>query len=322
MMPVSCGVPQGSVLGPLLFLIYVSDIPCVVEGYAFQVHQFADDILIYGSGSPTSINIMSNRLSSCIDGVNAWLKRNRLVLNPSKSNIMWCASPRCKFSVPSFPIRVCDVMLVPSTKIRYLGVIIDSGLSFNFNISRTVSTCFGILRCIKSIRHSLTSAATKTLVSALVLPRLDYCISTHCGLPLVSLNRLQRILHAAARLVFNCHPCNRMSPLLRRLEWLPVQGRIQRRIGILTFRCLQGSLPSYLASNLQLASSIQGRRKLRSANTRSLCIPPYRRPSFGARSFDVFAAKFWNDLTPNIRTIDSFNDFLKHLTQFLTNFYL
>ena len=319
--PFNCGVPQGSVLGPLLFLIYVSDIPRIMRGFNFEVHQFADDIIIYGSCVPSSLNELSENLSSCIDSVNECLKSNRLLLNASKSKVMWCFSSRSKFSVPSVPIRVCNQMLTPVKHIRYLGLVIDSELNFQSHITHSVSSCFSTLRRIRSIRHLLTFAAARTLVSSLVLPRVDYCLSVLSGLPYASLNRLQRILHAAARLTFSSNRYEHVTPLLRELDWLPIRGRIERRIGILCFLCLHDLAPAYLTSGFRLVSSLPSRSRHRSAKSKVLVIPTFRRPSFGGRSFSVHASKFWNSLPPDIRCAASLNIFTNLLQNHLSSIY-
>jgi hypothetical protein len=97
----------------------------------------------------------------------------------------------------------------------------------------------------------------------LVLSRLDYGLSTLAGLPAQELNRLQSVLNAAARVVYSARKFNHITPLLKDLQ-----------LSLLIFRCLQGQAPRYLANEIQRTSDVESRRRLRSASTASLVVPP------------------------------------------------
>ena len=195
-------------------------------------------------------------MSSCIDHVIKWLHSNCLTLNVDKTKLMWCVSPRLRRPPPSFPIRVGHLFLNPVSSVRYLGITLDSHLSFRPNVSKTVSCCFSMLRRIRSVRRSLTRSSAALLVSSLVLSRVDYCIAVHVGLPSTTLSRLQRVLHASARLVFRANPYDHVTPLLAKLGWLPIQERIKSRLGTITFQCRQGLAPAYLTSELTALTSL------------------------------------------------------------------
>ena len=106
------------------------------------------------------------------------------------------------------------------------------------------------LRQIRSIRRSLPRHALLTLIRALVVSRVDYCISVLAGISGHLLDRLQTVLNAAARLVYGAGRTDHITPLLRELHWLKVRERIQFRLCVLTHRCLNGTAPSYLADSL------------------------------------------------------------------------
>ena len=118
--------------------------------------------------------------------------------------------------------------------------------------------------------------------------------------PAVQLNRLQSALNAAARLVFSARKYEHTSPLLSELHWLKVPQRIQFRLCVLTYRCLHGSAPSYLAETIHPASSC-ATRHLRSADTFTLLVPSTRRSTRGDRAFPAAAARAWNSLPTHVR---------------------
>ena len=309
LVPLLSGVPQGSVLGPILFLVYIADLVSVVHEHDFNVHLFADDILIYRDSPPRSAENLARQMSSCIDHVNQWLHSNRLIVNVNKSNLMWCFSPRLTFPFSSNPICVGDHLVTPVSSVRYLGVILDSHLSFRPNVSKTIASCFSMLRRIRSVRRSLTHSSSVTLISSLAVSRLDYCIAAHFGLPSVTLSRLKRVLHACVRLVFQADRYAHVTPLLAKLGWLPIEERINTRIATLAFQCRVGTAPAYLISELTNVASLSGRRSLRSSATNALVLPRTRRPTFGGRSFAVAAPRVWNSLPSILTDCDNSNYF-------------
>jgi len=127
------------------------------------------------------------------------------------------------------------------------------------------------------------------------------------------LQRLQSVLNAAARLVFSARRSEHLTPLLRELHWLKVPERIQFRLCVLTHRCLHGTAPPYLAETLQSTADVQGRRRLRSASTSTLVVPPTRRATIGDRAFPAAASRAWNSLPTSVREIQSLPAFRRKL---------
>ena len=137
--PVTSGVPQGSVLGPILFLIYTAEVVLVVRKHGFNVHAYADDLQIYDHTAPSGMASLLQRMAVCIEDVSTWMSSNRQCLNPSKTELIWLGSSRrLQNCATDTEMSVLGSLIRPVESVRDLGLLIDSGLTLSDHVNKVV----------------------------------------------------------------------------------------------------------------------------------------------------------------------------------------
>ena len=311
-MSMKYGVPQGSVLGPVLFSLYSQPIHNICTRHGLRIHMFADDVQIYTVSENPEQEL--SKIKKCLTDITAWAKVNFLKLNENKS----------KFLVISHNSASLDrfLKLDMNTKfesmVKNLGFTIDRNLSLNAQINRVCFKSFNLLRNLWKISSKLNSVELKTrLVKTCLIPHLDYCNSMYSSLPQKQIRKLQRVMNAAVRFVFNLRRYERVSisAYMKRIHFLPVNCRIDFKVCMFVFKCLVGLAPDYMISLVTPKSSLESLRVHSDKNL--LQMPHLENENYRNRRFSVYAPKVWNSLPIEIRNSNSLSEFQTKLKTYL-----
>ena len=303
----TCGVPQGSILAPILFNLYMLPLSQIITRHNVSFHCYADDTQIYlplTTDVPTSLT----RLKTCLEDIKDWMAQNHLQLNESKGEIILFGTST---SVTQISTRLGTLSPLVKPTVKNLGVMFDSDLTFKPQVRAVVQSCFFQLRTIAKIKSFLSHSNLQTVILMFIFSRLDNCNALYSGLPDKTIQPLQLVQNAPARLLSGAKMRDHISPILRSLHWLPVKQRIIFKTLTFVYKAMNGLAPAYLSELLTRSSNSSW--SLRSAERLSLKVPWTNKAKRGARAFAAIGPTEWNKLPFNIKSANTLQTFKARL---------
>ncbi|CAH2109011.1 unnamed protein product [Euphydryas editha] len=309
---VNAGVPQGGVLSPLLFSLFINSITSNITSL---YHMYADDIQIYFQSTleslPTAVSVINNDLNVICN----WSKKHGLKVNPSKSQaiivgsqsmisrVNWTELPKVKFK---------DTVIPYSTVVKNLGIYLDCTLSWNSHIKELSRKTIASLKSLQRLRYFLPIPTKIMLAQALILSILDYADASYLNLTEEQTNKLERLQNIAIRFIFGLRKYDHVSAFRSKLKWLPIRFRRNLHVLSLLYCVLfHAKTPTYLKEKIEFLGTHN--KVLRSAENLTLRVPVHN-TKFYKTSFAVQAVQLWNALPLKIRqaqTLTSFKNLVK-----------
>ena len=306
------GVPQGSVLGPVLFNIYVRNFIAVLESAGFTVHGYADDHqVLYRFRIEFQFHALAHYLPMGLDLISQWMSSHFLKLNAAKSQLLIFAPKNIREHLCINKVHIGNNMFIPvSLEALNLGVKLDFQLTFSPQISMIISQSYKQIYNIGQIRKYLAIEDVRTLVQSLVVSKFDNCNSLLYGVSEYEIGRLQKLQNSCARLIHGKKKNESVSALLFDLHWLPIKPRIYFKILLFVYKFFQNKTPAYINECLHVTNSENYTLKIQRTNT-----------TYGDRAFQNCAPRLWNSLPLNIKAIKSIDLFKRHLKHYLFTYF-
>ena len=296
-LPLSHGVAQGSLVGPILFLIFINDLSNFLPHG--RLLSYADDTQLLDSATPNAVGLsnLKARVEESIHCLQNWFQSNSLKMNPNKTDFMLAGTKPSLKKVNSFHITTSGTDIYPSSSVKVLGVLLDQHLTWEPHISSVVRRCNAILVSLFKIRHHFTPELLKLLVQAHVFPHILYCLSIWGGAAECHLGRVQRVVNFAARLVSGTRRSDHITPALKALGWQRVAELVHRRDCLNVYRALHVSNSPHALRALFVTRAESSQRQTRAVldGVGALHLPRVRLTAT-QRQFPYRAAAAWNRL--------------------------
>lgn len=304
---ITTGVPQGSVLGPILFLLFINDMPsCLLNS---SVNMYADDTEIHVSGR--TVQEVTMLLQADVARVAHWFKRNKLTINFSKSACMVFTTNRNVID-KELPIQVDDVQIQQVSNIRYLGIYPDCKLSWNDHTNHVCKTIAPKVGLLKRLKHLIPQDMLTNVYQSIIQPHIDYCLPVWGYAPDVHLNPIQRLQNRAARIILGnfSHEVSG-TDLVKELDWFNVQERRRYFTALTVFKSIKGPSPHYMQDFFTFTEELND-RVTRSSEVGDMYVPRVCKQIF-KQSIQYNGAKEWNNLPTSLRNVPTLYSFKKAL---------
>lgn len=312
MCDVNNGVPQGSILGPLLFLLYINDLPASVN---CPVSLYADDTALIFSAK--TVDEIRTNLTQNMENVANWLLDNKLTLHPDKTvSILYGPTNIVKSNPEKLAIVVNNHEIEEKKNVVYLGCNLENTLSGEKISQSIIKKCNTRLSFLYRVARYLDTHAKKLLVSALIQCHFDYaCSSWYSDLTKKTLKSFQVCQNKLARYVLGLNPRAHIGvDELQSLNWLPVEYRATQLKLHLMHKIIYCQTPDQLAKKVVFVNQTH-RHETRAHQKMNVFIPSVK--SYGKRTFMYTASVLWNALPLNIQSTNSVNSFKHKLRIFL-----
>ena len=311
--PINHGVPQGSILGPLLFVIYINDLSLHCH-YSF-VFKYADDTTVCASGK--SVLDIHRSLSYDLLNIEKWCDNNRFAINLNKSSTMViCCSQKRKFlNMDDFKLKMYSRYLSIVSHVKILGLYIDNNLTWRKHVEYICNGVSCLVGLLYRIKNYLNYESKVLFYNSYIISRIDYCLTIWGNAPKDALEPLFRLQKRAARIVLNVPVETSSISCFNSLHWMSIYQRVVYLKCLLMYNIVNNNLyPKYLKCYMKLKPAVH--YNLRQDDT--LMVPFPHREIF-KKSLQFNGVLLWNNLPTELKEAPSYDNFKQKCKVYVRN---
>ena len=308
-----CGVPQGSILGPLLFLIFINDLPLYIDNVLTDL--YADDTTFYFID--TSQACIEQQLQTALFKLSEWCKENGMLINTTKTKVMLITTPQKRVYLNNYVLQLKynnEALSVVACE-KILGVLIDNNLTWTNHIDAVAKKIVSNLWLLSRIKSYLTTNQRVQFYKSYVQPHIDYCNAIWGGTSQRNLDRIYRLQKRACKIILD-YQYDNITDSMEEFKILNIYERIYLKKAKFMFEISNSLTPDYINEMFHLRPLNNTLQSLRSSAAINYVLPRPNKELF-KQSLIYSGPLIWNNLPDTLKQLGTINSFHRNCIKWI-----